>query len=332
MVGLVMAIDGTRWYLPARGVGRKPISCMPTEATGGTTVLKVSNPGDSSVFSRSDEVPEAGVLRKGWNKLSPVMRRRFLASDRTDFAEERTVLACYRTLMAKARTGLSFTRTGFAFVGLGIALLRQFQAGQWTIIDITLIAVGTLMVAEGFYWYFPGRRAASVSKSVVRNAAEGQRIWDVVFPPQITERGPEGSYSSLPPVKGFHSPGVWATTGLALERTLLAERRNVMARLRTVMARARTGLSFIRTGMSISAVGLGLLVYFGAGSIPWTLFDTAMIIAGLFFIVDGLYWYIPAERTRSQFPYCYGDLEITIPDYGKPARVWKRVVFNHDDL
>jgi uncharacterized membrane protein YidH (DUF202 family) len=137
---------------------------------------------------------------------------------------------------------------------------------------------------------------------------------------------------ALPLVRGFSGPGIWATTGLALERTLLAERRNVMARLRTIMARSRTGMAIIRTGMNISAVGLGLLVYFGAASTLWTLFDLALLVVGLLLIVDGIYWYLPAERARQQLPYCYGEMEIAIPDYGVPARSWGKAVFSHDDL
>jgi len=330
--GLIMAIDGVLWYIPARGIGRRTVLCTPTEATGGTTVLEVENPGDAPVFRRSAEVAEARDLRMRWSRLSPVMRRRFLASDRTDLAEERTILACYRTLMARARTGLAFTRTGFAFIGLGIALLRQFSAGPWSVIDASLILMGIAMVGEGLYWYLPGRRAGVRSQEAVAHSQYGPSIWDAVFPPVIKQGGFEQVRSAVPPVRGFASPGIWATTGLALERTLLAERRNVMARIRTVMARSRTGLAFIRTGMVIFAVGLGLLVYFGSGKLLWTLFDAAMIAAGLLFIVDGLYWHVPAERTRREFPYCFGDLEITIPDYGVSARSWKKAVFSHDDV
>jgi len=330
--GLIMAMDGIRWYLPARKGGEKAIACSGTESTGGTSVLRASNPGDATVFTRSSPVAGASDLRTGWNRLSPVMRRRLLASDRTDFAEERTVLACYRTLMARARTGLAFTRTGFAFIGLGIALFRQFSAGPWTIIDALLVFTGVAMVAEGFYWYLPGRRAAAEGDSSVRNAANEPGIWDIVFPPLVNHQPRQNGHSSVPLVRGFDSPGTWATTGLALERTLLADRRNVMARLRTVMARSRTGMAFIRTGMALSAVGLGLLVYFGAGSLPWTLFDALMILSGLLFIADGLYWYLPAERTRQQYPYCYGELEITLPDYARPGRSWRKAVFSQDEL
>ena len=330
--GVVMTIDGMKWYLPARSLARTPLACTPTEPTGGTTVLEVSDPGDAPVFTRSREVVGAEKLRKNWNNLSPVTRRRFLASDRTDFAEERTILACYRTLMARARTGLSFTRTGIAFIGIGIALLRQFHDGLWVAVDGALILLGGAMVAEGFYWYLPGRHAGAKSSQAVKSSENKPSIWDAVFPLLFKHKELETVSTSLPPVKGFQSPGIWATTGLALERTLLAERRNVMARLRTVMARSRTGMAFIRTGMSISAVGLGLLVYFGAGNLWWTFFDAVLMLAGLLFIADGLYWNIPAENTRKQFPYCYGELELTVPDYGTPARAWRKAVFSDDDL
>lgn len=330
--GVVMTIDGIKWYLPARRLGRKTLDCASTEPTNGTSVLQVSNPGDDSVFTRSAGVADAAKLRSGWNTLSPVMRRRFLASDRTDLAEERTVLACYRTLMARARTGLAFTRTGVAFIGIGIALFRQYHEGLWTALDGTLIILGAFMVAEGFYWYLPGRHAGKKSSKAVKSSEDKPNIWDAVFPFLFKHKDLEAVRMSLPPVKGFNSPGIWATTGLALERTLLAERRNVMARLRTIMARSRTGMAFIRTGMSISAVGLGLLVYFGAGNIAWTTFDILLITTGLLFIADGLYWHLPAEKTRKQFPYCFGELEIMIPEYGTPVRSWRKAVFSHDDV
>ncbi len=330
LAGIVTAIDGLRWYLPARKIGKIRLDCASTESTGGSTVLTLSNPGDNPVFSRTDTIPGSVELRDDWDDLSPVMRRRFLASDRTDLAEERTVLACFRTVMARARTGLSFTRTGIAFIGVGIALLRQFPAGLWTSIGVSSIIIGGLMVMEGFYWYIPGRRAGTRGMESVKNTENSGNIWDFVFPPTFKQSGTVNACA--PAIRNFRSPGIWGTTGHALERTLLAERRNVMARLRTVMARSRTGLAFIRTGMSISAVGLGLLVYFGTGNVAWTVFDVAMILAGLTFIADGLYWHMPAEKTRKQFPYCFGEMEICFPDYGTSARSWKRTVFDDDDL
>ncbi|GBE06607.1 MAG TPA: hypothetical protein ENH45_01070 [Nitrospirae bacterium] len=330
LAGLFMAVDGFLWYIPARQRGKRIFDCNCTELTWGTSVLTISNILESPSFERSGIVEGATKLRKDWRGLSPVMRRRFLACDRTDLAEERTSLACYRTMMARARTGLAFTRTGIAFIGIGIALLRQFHAGVWTMFDALLIIMGFAMVTEGFYWYFPGRRAGGKGFASVRNVYRKRSIWEIVFPPVHRDPGSEDDSYPHIPVTRSQSPGIWGTTGLALERTLLAERRNVMARLRTVMARSRTGLAFVRTGMSISAVGAGLLVYFGVGLLTWTIFDSVLILSGLALVVDGLYWHIPADKIRRQFPYCFGDMEITLPDYGRPARYWKKVVFNHD--
>lgn len=326
--GMVMTAEGLIWYVQARRQGKISLRCAPTQPTWGTTTLKLNDQGNDPTFTRTEPVQGASELRRAWSSLSPVMRRRFFASDRTDFAEERTILACYRTKMALARTGLAFTRTGFAFAGLGIALLRQFHTGPWTVFDSSLIAIGVLMALEGFYWYLPGRRAGWQGHESVQQVQQKKTIWDLAFPPLLQH--PHTRQAQPPQVRPTHAPGIWATTGLALERTMLADRRNVMARLRTVMARSRTGLAFIRTGMSIAAVGMGLLSYFGLASIPWAIFNAALILIGLALIADGLYWHLPAEKTRQEYPYCFGEMELTIPDYGKPTRTWKKAVFSHD--
>ncbi len=329
--GALMTADGIIWYLPARKVGKKRMVCSPTEPTWGTTVLQASNPEGDPAFSRTEPVADADNLRAGWAGLSPVMRRRFLASDRTDLAEERTILACYRTIMASARTGLAFTRTGIAFAGFGIALLRQFHLGPWTIFYVSLILVGVLMLTEGFYWYLPGRRAGKDGFESVIRMGNNETIWDLVFPPcHKRPNWEEVSFALF--LRKTCSPGIWATTGLALERTVLADRRNVMARLRTIMARSRTGMAFIRTGMSISAVGAGLLVYFGLANTGWAIFNFVLLVFGLVLIADGLYWHIPAEKIRRQFPYCFGDMEIVVPDYGKPTCDWGKAIFSNEEL
>lgn len=327
LVGIIMATDGLMWYLPTRKLEPGEIGSVPTRSTFGTTIAELKSTEEGHVLTRSEPIKGAEQLRTRWNRLSPVMRRRFFAIDRTDLAEERTFLAAYRTKMARARTGLAFTRTGNSFAGLGILLIRQFPPGLWTIFYAGMILTGLAMFLEGARWYFPGRRAGLESSKTIRQIEESTSIWDFMF--RAFSR-----LDDMPPklmVKGTHAPGIWGTTGLALERTLLAERRNVKSRLRTTMARSRTGLSFIRTGTSIFSVGLGLLFYFGWGNILWTLFDFLLMLSGLLLIADGLYWHISAERTKRQLPYCFEDLEIRMPDFGKPTQFWKKVIFSYDD-
>jgi uncharacterized membrane protein YidH (DUF202 family) len=323
MAGIIMVYDGIKWYRPVRRIADKPVDSTMTKATWGTRVLHAALSDGPPVFGRSEEMAGAGELRKDWENLSPVMRRRFLASDRTDMAEERTSLAGHRTKLARARTGLAFSRTGIAFIGLGIGLMRQFAAGKWTILDVSLIVLGLLMSAEGFHWYFGGRHAGLEGFRSVFDVLKKETIWDLTFPLSHKRN------RAFPPVYAGQKPGIWATTGVALERTVLADRRGVMARLRTVMAISRTGMAYVRTGMSIASVGAGLMVYFGTASPVWTVFNVLLIIGGLILIADGYRWIIPAERMRKEYPYCYGDMEITIPDYGKPAREWGTVIFNH---
>ncbi len=327
--GLIMIFDGLKWYLPSRSVAKKPVDYECTEPTWGTTVLEAETVNCKPEISRSGSIDGAEDLREQWETLSPVMRRRFLASDRTDLAEERTSLAGHRTVIAKARTGLAFTRTGVAFTGLGIGLMRRFHTSGWTAFDLFLIVSGVLMILEGFHWYLGGRSSwlDGFKCAITRNKRES--IWDFVMPIRHKLRGHRKD-NACPPVHATDLPGIWATTGLALERTVLAERRTVMARLRTVMAHSRTGMAFIRTGISISAVGAGLMFYFGFAAVGWTIFNAVLIIAGLVLIVDGFRWAIPAEKMRIQYPYCYGDMEMTIPDYGRPARFWGKAVFSHD--
>jgi uncharacterized membrane protein YidH (DUF202 family) len=327
--GVIMVYDGIKWYLPARKIAGKPVDATCTNPTWGTCVLNADVRDGHPVITRTEEIKGAGEQRADWENLSPVMRRRFLASDRTDMAEERTSLAGHRTKLARARTGLAFTRTGIAFTGLGIGLMRQFEASRWSawsILDVMLIAAGILMSAEGLYWYFGGRKAGIEGLRSVLAGLNKETIWDLVFPLGHKRLAP-GKDRPGPPVTASQKPGIWATTGHALERTVLADRRGVMARLRTVMAISRTGMAYIRTGMSITSVGAGLMAYFGVASPGWTIFNALLITGGLALIVDGYRWMLPAERMRKEYPYCYGDMEITIPDYGRPNSEWGKVFF-----
>jgi uncharacterized membrane protein YidH (DUF202 family) len=331
IAGIIMAYDGIGWYLPARKIAGKPINATVTEPSWGTTVLNADVENGHPVITRTGQITNAAELRADWENLSPVMRRRYLASDRTDMAEERTMLAGHRTNLARARTGLAFSRTGIAFTGLGIGLMRQFEKGPWSawsVFDIALIAAGILMSAEGFYWYFGGRRSGTEGLRSVLAALNKETIWDLVFPLGHKRLGP-GKDRPGPAVTAGQIPGIWATTGLALERTVLADRRGVMARLRTVMAVSRTGMAYIRTGMSITSVGAGLMAYFGVASLGWTIVNALLIIGGVALMADGYRWMLSAERMRKEYPYCFGAMEITIPDYGKPNAEWRTVVFNN---
>ena len=331
VVGTVMAVDGLLWYLPARKIKRKRMFPVATEPTFGSTILRLAVTEDGSQVTRTAPIEGAKELRMRWRRLTPVMRRRFLAIDRTDLAEERTILAGYRTVMAQARTGLAFMRTGMAFLGLGIALLRQFHSGPWTwnIFDGGLIAMGVAMMLEGFHWYIPGRRASRVSAGAVLETQRRISIWDFIFPPLRSETAREDSPTALS-ISECRAPGIWGTTGLALERTLIAERRNVKSRLRTVMARSRTGLAFIRTGLGTMSVGLGLLIFFGFDYSLWTVLNIVLIAVGIALLTDGLYWHLPADKIRKQFPYCFHDMEIVFPDYARPSRFWQKVRFSHE--
>ncbi|MDH3393372.1 MAG: DUF202 domain-containing protein [Desulfobulbaceae bacterium] len=327
IVGCVMTYDGFRWYFSSRDTPDQPSYWQETMATG-ANFLEVNLENPIPLFNRSDNAKGAADLRQEWTNLSPVMRRRYLANDRTDLAEERSMLSCYRTRMAKTRTGLAFVRTGVAFIGLGFGLVRHYHASGWMVLDIALILIGAWMAGEGFLSYSSGRRAGKEGYLVAQEQGGESNIWDFSFPHSHSAVSP--MCHSLPlPVRGGQAAGIWGTTGLALERTVLAERRNVMGRLRTVMARSRTGFAFVRTGFSILMVGIAFVVYFRDGGFGWGLFETLMLIGGLALIGDGIYLSFSAEKYRRQFPYCSGDMEIGVPNYGKPVRLWQKVVFSN---
>ncbi len=318
--GLFFLVDGLLWYLPARrasGRGLPDPVPEPDPALGNVGVLAVSANTLWPCFRWLPAVPGAKALRAGWSLLSPVARRRFLAMDRTALALERTSLAELRSIMARSRTGLALGRTGIAVAGIGIAMLRQFPRGPWDLGSGALVAMGAVMTLEGLYWYLPARRAGTLCQTAMRRAEAAGGPWTVAAPPAGASGGP-------PPVWPDMAPGVFGTTGLALERTLLAERRNVMARLRTHLAKARTGLAFIRTGLNAVAVGLGLLAWFGTASTGWTVFNLVLLFGGLILAGDGLAWYLPSVRAGRSLPFCHADFEMDVPDYAAPAVTWGR--------
>ena len=321
--------EGLHWYLPARKVHRRGFAKALPPLAKGMAVLMATVRGNRVVFERSEEVP-ADTISCDWDALTPVMRRRFMALERTDLAEERSSLAYDRTLMAMSRTGMALGRTGIALAGIGSALVRQFSHNHGVVVGWALIAVGGLMALEGFSWYWPGRRVGRTSSNEIKEAEAIPSFWDMTLTGYMCH-AKHRRCSPRDLVEAGSAPGMLGTTGLALERTLLAERRNVMARLRTHMARARTGLAFVRTGMNCTAVGLGLMVSFGFASPAWAVFDIAVLALGAWLVTDGLMLAIPAERLRHRLPFCSSGLEIAFPDYTRPSTTWASVVFDDAD-
>jgi uncharacterized membrane protein YidH (DUF202 family) len=314
--GLFFLADGFIWYLPARRMshrGLPPCVPDPDPDLGNTGILAVSADRLWPLFRWLPAVPGAQAMRAAWSLLSPIMRRRFLAMDRTALALERTSLAELRSIMARSRTGLALGRTGIAVAGVGIAMIRQFHHGPWDIASYGLIGAGAIMTLEGLFWYLPARRAGVLCHAALCRAA--------ACPSPRTLGEPEVPPLTLRPP---HAQGILGTTGLALERTLLAEKRNVLARLRTQMARGRTGLSFVRTGLNAVAVGLGLLAWFGTAAKGWTVFNLCLMAGGAVLIVDGLLWYLPSQRARRESGVCQADFELAVPDYAAAEETWGR--------
>ena len=324
VVGVFAVLDGLWWYIPIRGEAMHRLNFAGTHKGPGMTVLHVENEKTEPEYLRTGTIEGAEEMRRNWERLSPVMRRRFLANDRCDLAEVRTKLASMRNTMARTRTGLSFSRTGAVFAGLGLGLTARFPDTGWMYLGFFLIISGSLMALEGFYWYLPGYREGLQGIREFKKAMEEDTIWDLVFP------AGHGSRHKAPPVKSSHAPGIWGTTGLATERTVLAERRGLMAFVRTVLAYSRTGLAFLRTGVSLATVGAALLVLLMGNGIAWKIPFILLVAVGLLLVADGLRWCLSAEKMRREHPYYESDFELNLPDYGKPARQWGRVVFSDD--
>lgn len=265
-----------------------------------------------------------------------------LAKVRTYLAARRSLFAHYRTLLAKSRTGLAFIRTGLAFITIALLFLRLVGAGYYLLMEAPLLISGIIMVYDGLKWYLPARSLYASLPSCVDTGATGGTSVLAAGNEHIM---PEFMRSGIVPGAAELRSG-WTSLSpvmrrryLASDRTDLAEERTFLACFRTRMAKARTGLAFTRTGFAFISLGLGLfligvaflLSFTDAGGVGWNIFSYAMMTTGLILVADGFAWSIPAERIRRQFPYCYGSMEINIPDYGKSARFWQKVVFSSDE-
>ena len=74
----------------------------------------------------------------------PTSGRTQLAKVRTYLGYRRSQLASYRTSLSKGRTGLGFLRTGLSLIAISILLFRIFGPGYRAVIDLVLLATGTL--------------------------------------------------------------------------------------------------------------------------------------------------------------------------------------------
>jgi len=326
--GTIMVVDGLVWYAPVRRLAKR--APRPPVGPGEPFTIPIATlEGGKIVIRRSKPVAGAAELAKDHDRLSPVMRRRFLALERTELALERTRLAFFRTIMARSRTGMALVRTGIALAGIGMAFQRRIHSGSTDMLGFGLMAVGIVLIAEGLSWYFSGHKSGHLSQSESEKAGEKSAGWDMLLPP--ADAGETGErYRSMSVIMAGTSPGIWGTTGLALERTMLAERRNVMARFRTSHARSRTGMAYLRTAANFVAVGLGLLLTGPARGAGWTILECSIIVVGLLLFADGLYWIIPARRERWQLSFCEYQMEIAVPDYLKPAQEWPTFILDDE--
>ncbi len=194
-----MAVDGFKWYLPARRVGKKLVVCGSTEPTGGTTVLEVSNPGDDPVFpeERRGRRARTSSGAGGTAFLRSCGGGSWQATARTLPKNARRSRATGRSWRGRAR-GFRLRARGSPLSGSVSPSSGSSLPGPGALRTRRLSLQGSLMVAEGFYWYLPGRRAGRESSEAVKRTEHKSGIWDVVFPPRFRHDGSEPLADSSP--------------------------------------------------------------------------------------------------------------------------------------
>jgi len=167
-LGLALMLIGTPIYLRVRRSRLTPPREQTLVEVTRATLLFLEDYHDQ-VKTPPPETPGQTMLSRLGDLLGehstiiapmvPESRERTtLARERNVLAAQRTIAGCYRTIYARARTGLAFIRTGIAFLGGGFGLLYHFGFGVNTPFDILVMIAGTLMIADGLYWYLPVRR------------------------------------------------------------------------------------------------------------------------------------------------------------------------------
>jgi uncharacterized membrane protein YidH (DUF202 family) len=304
---------------------------FPIATDGQTVVIAAHDPGDPIVLQEAGRYIRAGRFEVRvalgediqWfiqdflhAKVGHLIgtERTGLAYWRNTMAHWRTRLACYRNDLAKARTDLAFLRWGLGLIALADALIRLHRSGSAVFLYWIMIGGGVSFLVPGLYSYLkirksrmrpPENQTLVEVTSVTLHFLENYHFIDDSGA-EIRTKGTMlarlGDFLALHSTILYPSPASRERTHLARERNVLAGQRTVAACYRTLYARARTGLAFIRSGVSFLGVGIGLMQYFGVSVM--SLFDSLLILAGIFMTVDGALWYMPVRREQAETPRC----------------------------
>ena len=319
---LLAGLDGERLSLS---------QWFPVGKSGDTVTVAVNNPRDPVVLEEirkylKTETCEILValsediqwfvldfLHAGPGRLVGT-ERTGLAFWRNTMAQWRTRLACYRNDMAKVRTDLAFFRWGLGFATVSNALMRTRGGWRDAFFPWLIMGAGMLMAFYGLVMYLkirqsrirpPGHHTLVEVTAVTLQFLEGYHFIDDAHagvPSKKTMLGRLGDFLAEHCTILYPSPASRERTQLARERNVLAGQRTVAACYRTIYSRARTGLAFIRSGVSFAGLGVGLMQYFGLSML--SVFDSALVIAGIFMIIDGSLWYLPVRREQAEIPRC----------------------------
>lgn len=237
-----------------------------------------------------------------------------LAYWRNTMAHWRTRLACYRTDMAKARTDLAFLRWGLGLITISNTLMQAPDPRMNFFFYIMLMIAGGVLGLFGLIGYLQIRKTrmkppehqtlVEVTAATLHFLENYHFIDGLSVTPSIkkTMLARLGDFIAGHSTILYPSPSSRERTHLARERNVLAGQRTIAGCYRTIYARARTGLAFIRTGISFTSLGIGLITYFGLNMS--TLFNAALVGAGLLMITDGLLWYLPVRKEQSEIARC----------------------------
>jgi uncharacterized membrane protein YidH (DUF202 family) len=314
----------------------RELKCFPLLTDGATTVVVAANPRDPRIAPFLDALHGAMTSKSAVSpKTSPEhhdeiwtapgedvdwyfqdyahapvgaligTERTALAYWRNTMAHWRTRLACFRTDFATLRTALAVARFGLGMVGLADALWRRAGAGAayW---PAAMIGVGLALAswAAPRYWSLRRELRPPGHHSLVELTFATLHFIERYTPKSPSTQPPAPARSTMltrmerrlqellvpldpPPTQKERAP-------LARERTILAGARTVKACARTLYARARTGLAFVRTGVFVLGMGAGSLAAFPSGML--SILDVLLVLVGLFFVVDGIAWYLPVRR------------------------------------